>query len=241
MTKDDAGYLINRFYNTPALEVMTILEQEYPGKVVFTTSFGYEDQVITDIICRNNLNLEIVTLDTGRFFEETYKTWRSTAEKYGRTIVPFFPPQKQVELMLRMKGPFSFYESVENRKECCNIRKVIPLRRALEGMVIWITGLRAQQSAGRSVISLFEWDESFGIVKYNPLLDWDTERVKAYIRDNHVPYNILHDKGFASIGCAPCTRAIQPGDEFRAGRWWWEHNSGKECGIHNHYLADEEE
>ncbi len=234
MDKEYSNQLNSQFSDSPIPDVLKFLEWEHKSKIVFTTSFGYEDQVITDIICRNNLDIKLVTLDTGRLFEETYKTWLSTLEKYGKPIVPFFPPTEEVEKMVKNKGPFSFYESVENRRECCNIRKVIPLQRALAGMEVWITGLRAQQSAARSELSFFEWDESYSILKYNPLLNWDFETVKNYIKENSVPCNILHDKGFVSIGCAPCTRAIRPGEDFKAGRWWWEQNSGKECGIHSH-------
>jgi phosphoadenosine phosphosulfate reductase len=215
-------------------EKLQFLAENHPGKVVFTTSFGYEDQVITDILFRNNFGVEVVTLDTGRLFEETYKVYRSTLEKYGKPIRAFFPPADKVEELLNKKGPFSFYESLENRKECCFIRKVIPLKRALAGNEIWITGLRASQSENRSDMQEFEWDEGNQILKYNPLLNWSLDEVKEYIKLNHVPYNILHDRGFVSIGCEPCTRAIKPGEDFRAGRWWWEQNSGKECGLHSH-------
>ena len=234
MNKEMTNKLNSEFSDQPVQEILKFLESEHKNKVVFTTSFGYEDQVITDIICRNNIDIKLVTLDTGRLFEETYKTYRSTVEKYGRPIIPYFPRADQVEKMMTEKGPFSFYDSIDNRKECCNIRKVIPLGRALSGMEVWITGLRAQQSAIRSGLSLFEWDENYNLLKYNPLLNWTFETVKEYIKDNQVPYNILHDKGFVSIGCAPCTRAISPGEDFKAGRWWWEQNSGKECGIHRH-------
>ncbi len=216
------------------VEKLHFLAENHPGKVVFTTSFGYEDQVITDLIFRNNFGVEVVTLDTGRLFEETYKVYRSTLEKYGKSIRAFFPPAEKVEELLNKKGPFSFYESLENRKECCFIRKVIPLKRALAGNEIWITGLRAAQSENRSDMQEFEWDEGNQILKYNPLLEWSLDQVKEYIKQNHVPYNVLHDRGFVSIGCEPCTRAIQPGEDFRAGRWWWEQNSGKECGLHSH-------
>ncbi len=214
------------------IEKIQYLTENYKGKVVFTTSFGYEDQVISDIIFSNNLPVKVVTLDTGRMFEETYKVFRSTVEKYGRQIQVYFPPAEKVEKLMTEKGPFSFYESVENRKECCFIRKVIPLKRALEGNEIWITGLRADQSVNRSGLHEFEWDEGNNIFKYNPLIDWTLEQVKEYIKKNHVPYNILHDKGYVSIGCEPCTRAVRPGEDFRAGRWWWEQNTGKECGLH---------
>lgn len=215
------------------LEKLEFLVEKYVGKIVFTTSFGYEDQVITDLVFRNGFPVEVVTLDTGRMFEETYKVFRSTLERYGKPIKAYFPPADKVEKLLNEKGPFSFYESVENRKECCYIRKVIPLKRALEGKEIWITGLRASQSANRSGLQEFEWDAANQIIKYNPLLDWDLDEVKKYVKDNNVPYNVLHDKGFVSIGCEPCTRAIKPGEDFRAGRWWWEQNTGKECGLHN--------
>mgnify|MGYP006286736595 FL=1 len=213
-------------------EKLTYLTQKYPDKVIFTTSFGYEDQLISDIIFRNDFPLEVVTLDTGRMFEETYKVYRSTLERYGKTIKAFFPPAEKVEKLLREKGPFSFYESIENRKECCFIRKVIPLKRALKDNEIWITGLRSAQSDNRSEMKEFEWDAGNSIVKYNPLREWSLEKVKDYVKKHNVPYNTLHDKGFVSIGCEPCTRAIKPGENFRAGRWWWEQNSGKECGLH---------
>ncbi len=214
------------------VEKLKFLVETYKGEVIFTTSFGYEDQVITDMIFRNDLPVQVVTLDTGRMFEETYKVFRSTVEKYKKPIKAYFPPADKVEKLLNEKGPFSFYESVENRKECCYIRKVIPLKRALKGHKIWITGLRASQSANRSDLHEFEWDEGNRILKFNPLLEWDLDQVKQYVKENNVPYNVLHDKGFVSIGCEPCTRAIKPGESFRAGRWWWEQNTGKECGLH---------
>lgn len=227
-----ATQLTDELQGASITEKIGELTKRFPGKVVFTTSFGYEDQVLTDMIFSNNLPVKVVTLDTGRMFEETYKVFRSTVEKYGKSIEVYFPPADKVEKMVTQKGPFSFYESIENRKECCFIRKVIPLKRALEGNEIWITGLRAAQSANRSTLHEFEWDEGNRIMKYNPLNNWSLEQVKDYVKANHVPYNVLHDKGFVSIGCEPCTRAIKPGEDFRAGRWWWEQNSGKECGLH---------
>ena len=214
------------------VEKLQFLASEHPGKVVFTTSFGYEDQVITDMIFANDIDIKVITLDTGRLFPETYKVFRSTVERYKKEIQVYFPPTKEVEEMVTKKGPFSFYESLENRKECCFIRKVIPLKRALSGNDIWITGLRASQSNNRSEMLEFEVDGGNDIVKYNPLKDWNLEQTIDYVKQNHVPYNVLHDKGFVSIGCQPCTRAIQPGEDFRAGRWWWEQGSGKECGLH---------
>ncbi|KAF0235521.1 MAG: phosphoadenosine phosphosulfate [Prolixibacteraceae bacterium] len=182
-------------------EKLNVVVENHPGKVVFTTSFGYEDQVITDIIFKNNFDIKVVTLDTGRLFPETYKVYRSTLERYGKPITAYFPPSEKVEELLNKKGPFSFYESLENRKECCFIRKVIPLKRALAGNEIWITGLRASQSENRSDLQEFEWDEGNQIIKYNPLLEWGLEETIQYIKENNVPYNILHDRGFVSIGC----------------------------------------
>lgn len=214
------------------VEKLIFLSKQHPGKVVFTTSFSYEDQVITDMIFENDINIKVITLDTGRLFPETYKVFRSTVERYNKQIDVYFPPAKEVEEMLTQKGPFSFYESLDNRKECCYIRKVIPLKRALAGHEIWITGLRASQSDNRSEMKEFEVDEGNNIVKFNPLKDWSLEETIDYIKKNRVPYNVLHDKGFVSIGCQPCTRAVKPGEDFRAGRWWWEQSSGKECGLH---------
>ncbi len=226
--------------NLPSIEGKSIVEalseicRLHPGKVVFTTSFGYEDQVVTDIICTNHLPVEIVTLDTGRLFEESYKVFNRTLEKYKIDIKTYHPSGEAVGKMLSEKGPLSFYESVENRKECCYIRKVVPLKEALDGHEVWITGLRSEQSANREKMNAIEWDEGFGMIKYNPLHDWTLDDVKTHIKENKVPYNVLHDRGFVSIGCAPCTRAIESGEDFRAGRWWWENNSKKECGLHTH-------
>ncbi|QGY47318.1 phosphoadenylyl-sulfate reductase [Maribellus comscasis] len=229
---DKAEFLNTELHQMSVIEKMRYLAEAYTEKIIFTTSFGYEDQVITDYIFSHNFPIKVITLDTGRLFEETYKVYRSTVEKYKKPIKAYFPPADKVEELLEKKGPFSFYESLENRKECCFIRKVIPLKRALNGNEIWITGLRASQSDNRSDMKEFEWDEGNQIIKYNPLLEWSLEDVKEYVHENHVPYNVLHDKGFVSIGCAPCTRAVRPGENFRAGRWWWEQNSGKECGLH---------
>lgn len=222
----------SRLTDETSVEKLRFLAEQHPGKVVFTTSFGYEDQVITDMIFDNNIDIKVITLDTGRLFPETYKVFRSTVERYKKEIQVYFPPADKVEEMVTRKGPFSFYESLENRKECCFIRKVIPLKRALSGNEIWITGLRASQSDNRSEMKEFEVDEGNNIVKFNPLKDWDLDKTIEYVKEKRVPYNVLHDKGFVSIGCQPCTRAIQPGEDFRAGRWWWEQGSGKECGLH---------
>jgi len=210
------------------------LTEQFPGQVTFSTSFSYEDQVITNEILSKTLPVKIFTLDTGRLFAETYSVWNSTNEKYQTKIEAYYPKADALQEFVAAKGPNSFYESVDNRKQCCFIRKVEPLKRALANNVIWITGLRAEHSADRTNLPIIEWDESNQVIKYHPLLHWTNEEVKQYIKTNHVPYNPLHDKGFVSIGCAPCTRAIKPGEDFRAGRWWWEDADKKECGLHVH-------
>ena len=203
----------------------------FSGKIVFSNSFGLEDQVIQDMIFSANVPIRVFTLDTGRFFQETYDVMEYSRARYKKEIVPYFPLTESVEKMVKEKGPNSFYLSIDNRKECCYIRKIEPLKRALRNMSVWVTGLRAEQSEHRSGLQKLEWDESNRIIKFHPLLDWTLEQVKEYIKTNNVPYNVLHDQGFPSIGCQPCTRAIQPGEDFRAGRWWWE-SSHKECGLH---------
>jgi phosphoadenosine phosphosulfate reductase len=167
-------------------------------------------------------------------FAETYSLWSSTNERYSTKIEAYYPNQDALQEFVLLGGPNSFYESVDNRKQCCGIRKVEPLKRALAGNAVWITGLRAEHSANREALPMVEWDESNKIIKYHPILEWTTEQVIEQIKVHNIPYNPLHDKGFVSIGCAPCTRAIKPGEDFRAGRWWWEDASKKECGLHEH-------
>jgi phosphoadenosine phosphosulfate reductase len=212
-------------------ETFIFLGNEYKDKVVFSTSFGQEDQVITALIAYNNAAINIFTLDTGRLFQETYDVFHKTLKKYKKHIEVYFPETTEVQNLLNQKGPNSFYESVENRKECCFIRKVAPLTKALTGNSIWITGLRAEQSENRNDLNLFEYDGKFEIVKFNPLLKWTLKEVEDYLQKHNVPQNALHKKGFVSIGCAPCTRAITNDEDIRAGRWWWE-SSHKECGLH---------
>ena len=215
-------------------ESLKWLTAQFPGTSVFSTSFSLEDQVITDIIANHQLPVEIFTLDTGRLFPETYSTWTQTLEKYNNKVIAYYPDASALQHFVEEKGPNSFYESVENRKSCCHIRKVEPLQRALKGKKLWITGIRSEHSPNRNDMQPVEWDSVNQVLKYHPLLHWTTDRVKEYIRQNNVPYNSLHDKGFVSIGCVPCTRAIKPGEDFRAGRWWWEDSSKKECGLHVH-------
>lgn len=217
--------------NVQGLEGLAILSRKYPGEIVFSTSYGQEDQVITDYIARHNLPISIFTLDTGRLFPETYELMDKTRVRYKIPIQVMAPNTGLLEELTTQKGFHSFYESVENRKECCRIRKIEPLRRALTGKKVWVTGLRAEQSENRQTMKAWEWDPGFELHKFNPLMDWTLEEVVEYIEQYRVPDNPLHRKGFVSIGCAPCTRAIQPGEHPRAGRWWWE-DSKKECGLH---------
>lgn len=232
--QDYIPHIAARSEGLPIHEVIRQLETEFPGQVTFSSSFSFEDQVVTHEILEHALPVKIFTLDTGRLFAETYSVWNSTNEKYNTRIKPYYPQHEALEQFVSAKGPNSFYESVENRKDCCFIRKVEPLKRALQGNAVWITGLRAEHSPSRHDLSAFEWDEGNNIIKYNPLLHWTTDQVRQYIDNHNVPYNALHDRGFVSIGCAPCTRAIRPGEDFRAGRWWWEDASKKECGLHVH-------
>jgi phosphoadenosine phosphosulfate reductase len=200
-------------------------------KAKFASSFGEEDQVITHLIANQRLDISIFTLDTGRLFQETYDLIDLTRRNYNITIDVLFPDQQEVEQYVKIKGINGFYDSVENRKECCFIRKVQSLNRSLAGADIWITGLRRSQSANRQLMQKVEWSPEYNLIKYNPLFDWSDEDIKQYIANHKVPVNSLHRRGFASIGCAPCTRAIAPGEDLRAGRWWWE-GTAKECGLH---------
>lgn len=217
--------------NKTIVESLTFLANTFKGKVAFSTSLGQEDQVITDIIFKNNIDIQVFTLDTGRLFNQTYELLDLTISKYKKPIKIYFPENTDVETFVNEKGLNSFYESVANRKECCHIRKVKPLKRALEDIEIWVTGLRAEQSANRLEMKSIEWDNNFKLIKYSPLIDWSFEQITDYLKGNKIPYNVLHEQGFVSIGCAPCTRAIAPHEDIRAGRWWWE-SSQKECGLH---------
>lgn len=198
----------------------------------FANSLGAEDMVLTDLIVKSGLPIEIFSLDTGRLPLETYDLMAKVQEHYGLKLKVYFPQGEAVENYVREHGINAFYNSVELRKSCCYVRKVEPLKRALAGKKAWITGLRAQQAATRVGLPVREFDEGNGLEKFNPLSDWTEKEVWAYIKQNGVPYNALHDKFYPSIGCAPCTRAVTPGEDIRSGRWWWENPESKECGLH---------
>lgn len=225
------SHLQNLFASLPIEEALKQTAALFPGGVRFSTSLGQEDQVLTDIIARSKCDIKIFTIDTGRLFNESYETLEKTTARYQVPIDVYFPQAEAVQQMVSAHGVNLFYESVANRQTCCNVRKVEPLNRALQHTSVWLTGLRAAQTDHRKHIPVVEWLSDREIYKINPLLHWTFEEVINYIRTYSVPYNILHDKGFVSIGCAPCTRAIEEGEDPRAGRWWWE-ASHKECGLH---------
>jgi len=214
-------------------EILALAVSEFGEKLTLATSLGEEDQVLTDMIGRVAPELEVFTLDTGRLFQESYDLLAKTQKRYPMTFKIYYPDTAAVEQMVRTKGINLFYESVENRKLCCGVRKVEPLRRALAGKSAWITGLRREQAVTRQDLKPFEWDDANGLVKINPLCAWTLKQVQDYVTDHRVDVSPLHKQGFISIGCSPCTRAVKPGEDIRAGRWWWEQPEQKECGLHN--------
>ena len=215
-----------------AQDVLRLALDTFGRKVALSSSFGAEDMVLIDMVMGIDASTRIFTLDTGRLPQETYNVIDATRQKYGATIEVFFPQADAVQSMVAEHGLNLFYHSVDNRKLCCGVRKMEPLRRALSGLDAWITGLRRDQSVTRTSVHKVEWDAVNRLIKVNPLAEWTHDEVWAYIRAHNVPYNALHDRGYPSIGCAPCTRAVQPGEHERSGRWWWEHPETKECGLH---------
>lgn len=213
-------------------EVVAFFLQHYGEKIVLSTSLGLEDQVLTEMVMGVDRNVEVFTLDTGRLFPETYDLIARTNKHFGIRMKTYFPEPAKVEEMVANHGINLFYDGVEKRKLCCGIRKVAQLSRAFTGKEAWICGLRKDQSVSRFFNKLVEWDANNGLVKINPLISWTEPQVRAYIKERKIPYNLLHDNGFPSIGCEPCTRAIEPGEDPRAGRWWWENEGHKECGLH---------
>lgn len=224
--------LNKRFQNQAPEKVLEFFLKEYKTRIALSSSMGAEDQVLTHMMVGIDKTAKIFTLDTGRMFPETYDVIDKTCMKYGISIQIYFPSNSDVEEMVNSRGINLFYESIENRQFCCNIRKVEPLKRAFHGLDVWICGLRHEQSATRQDMQMIEWDDVHNLIKINPLINWTEKQVWDYIHKNNVPYNILHDKGFPSIGCRPCTRAVKKGDDIRTGRWWWEDADHRECGLH---------
>lgn len=231
-SRELAIQLNGRFAGRKAEDVLAWFLKEYKGHIALASSLGLEDQVLTAMMSEIDPEARIFTLDTGRLFPETYSLIERTNLTYGIKIQLFFPDYKEVEKMVSTDGVNLFYNSIEKRRLCCHVRKLEPLKRAFAGLNVWICGLRHEQSVTRTDNSMVEWDENNQILKLNPLIDWTEQQVWEYIRKNGVPYNKLHDQGFPSIGCQPCTRAVKPGEDIRAGRWWWEDPLHKECGLH---------
>ncbi len=229
---NELDQLNKRFEKKDPKEVLEYFLSKYKGKIALSSSLGAEDQVLTEMVVGIRPGTRIFTLDTGRLFPESYDLMARTEEKYGNPIEVFFPDYKRVQKMVAEKGINLFYKSIENRKECCHIRKIEPLQRAFKDLEVWICGLRKDQSVTRFYTRMIEWDEANGLIKLNPLLNWTEKDVWDYIKKHEIPYNLLHDQGFPSIGCQPCTRAVKPGEEVRSGRWWWEQPEQKECGLH---------
>lgn len=231
-TADDIQTCREKLAGKTATEALQWAATSFKGKVVFASSLGAEDQVITDLIARNGFDIPIATLDTGRLFPETYDLIDETEKQYNIKIRLYAPPQDELEAFVNAHGVNAFRESLELRHECCRIRKLIALKRLLDGNILWICGLRKSQSVTRNDLSVLENDVGNGLLKLSPLIDWSEEKVWEFIKFWNVPYNKLHDQGFPSIGCACCTRAVKRTEDVRAGRWWWEAPEHRECGLH---------
>ncbi len=232
MTNEEIKALNEQFSDTNPIEVIKYFADKYDDKIALSSSLGAEDQVLTQMLTSVKENPHIFTLDTGRLFSETYELIDRTSKKYKIKLKVYSPKAEPVQKMVEEKGINLFYDSIENRKECCYHRKLEPLKRAFEGLEAWICGLRAEQSVTRTNVQVIEWDDNNNILKINPLASWSEKDVWDYIKDKGIPYNPLHDKDYPSIGCQPCTRAILPGEDIRAGRWYWENPDTKECGLH---------
>ena len=230
--KKEINELNDQLESATAEEIILFFTSKFKDKIALSTSLGLEDQALKEIVCKINKDTEIFTLDTGRLFTETYNLIDLTSKKYKKEIKVFFPDSEEIEEMVATKGINLFYDSIESRKLCCGLRKIKPLKRALKGLDAWITGLRREQSVTRTDLNIVEWDEANEMIKVNPLINWTETDVWNYISKHNIPFNTLHKKGFASIGCQPCTRAITEGEDVRAGRWWWENPETKECGLH---------
>lgn len=239
MTLDahEVGQLAQKIDALTAQQVVSWALERFGSKMVFASSFGAEDVVVIDLLMKEDPKARVITLDTGRLHQETYNVMDAVREKYSLELEVLFPQAEATEAMVREHGVNLFYQSVDLRKRCCGVRKVEPLRRALSGLDAWMTGLRRDQNVTRTTLPKLEWDAGNGLAKLNPLAEWSHDEVWSYLRANNLPYNALHDRGFPSIGCEPCTRAVQPGEDLRAGRWWWEHPESKECGLHVRKMA----
>lgn len=235
ITKDDIPSLNERFKDASPEEVLAYVLKEFKDRIALSSSLSIEDQALTKMIVDIDKSTRIFTLDTGRLFPETYQLIDRTNLTYNIRIEVFFPDYREVQRMVREEGINLFYNSIESRHRCCAIRKLEPLKRAFKGLDAWICGLRHEQSVTRKDMQLIEWDDQHNIVKVNPLINWTEQQVREYIHDHHVPYNKLFDKGYPSIGCEPCTRAVKPGEDPRSGRWWWEAPDKRECGLHQRY------
>lgn len=231
--KDKIAQLNVKFSSATAEEVLAYFLSTYKGRIALSSSLSYEDQVLTRMIVSTDKEAcRIFTLDTGRLFPETYQLIDATSMTYGVPVEVFFPDYREVQRMVREEGINLFYNSIESRRRCCQIRKLEPLMRAFQGLDVWVCGLRRQQSLTRKDMQVVEWDDMHQLIKVNPLIAWTEQQVKDYIHKYHVPYNKLHDQGYPSIGCEPCTRAVKPGEDIRSGRWWWESPEHRECGLH---------
>lgn len=215
-----------------APEVLSRIQDLFGTRVAFASSLGVEDQILTHLIADVTPLMRIFTLDTGRLFAETYDLMEKTESRYGIRIEVFTPESKEVELMVREHGINLFYQSIDKRKLCCAVRKLHPLKRALGKLEAWVCGLRRGQALTRQQVDLVEWDGVNELIKFNPLWNWTEQDIQTFVKEHNVPYNPLHDQGFLSIGCSCCTRAVKPGEDLRAGRWWWEEPENKECGLH---------
>jgi phosphoadenosine phosphosulfate reductase len=224
--------LNKKFKDSSAQEVLNYLLNDPTKNTALSSSFGAEDQILTDMMLKITKKSNIFTLDTGRLPYETYNVMDATNLKYSTQIDVYFPNHESVEELYKTQGINGFYASTQNRKRCCFVRKMEPLKRALKNVDVWITGLRASQSVNREEMLLFEYDKTFNVIKVNPLIGYSERDVWDYIKEHNVPYNKLHKQGYPSIGCAPCTRAVKDGEDIRSGRWWWENHEHKECGLH---------
>ncbi len=229
---DELNDYAEQFDKSSSEQILKWASDKFAGKIIFSTALGPEAQVILDIMVKNSINIQIFTLDTGRLFNDTYELIAKTEEKYNTKIQVYFPKHEDVENMIKEQGINLFYKNQSNRKQCCYVRKIIPLERAMYGYDSWICGLRKGQSITRETVRCIEWDKKHQMIKINPLANWSEEEVWNYIRKHDVPYNKLHENGFKSIGCSCCTRKVKDGEHSRSGRWWWEPEDKKECGLH---------